>query len=353
MLLSQLDYFLPKNLIAQTPVSPRDHSNLMVIDREKNQISHHKFFEIAEILTSNDILVFNKTKVFPARIYGIKTTGGKVEILLIKEEKSGIWQAMYKGKLKEGDKISFNGFWTTVQKLANGICYLKFNIKSSNIPKKLKKIGHTPLPPYIHSKDSEASLRKKYQTVYAQDVGSVAAPTAGFHFTKNLLMKLKAKGVQMEYVTLHVGLGTFLPIKEETVENHHMHSEYFEVDKETLKHLNEAKLKGKRIIAVGTTANRVLETLATENCKLRIENLKSSTELFIYPPYKFNFVDAIITNFHLPHSTLLSLVSAFVSYPNSEDHFTDFKSSLMGKAYQEAIKKRYRFYSFGDSSLIV
>jgi S-adenosylmethionine:tRNA ribosyltransferase-isomerase len=209
----------------------------------------------------------------------------------------------------------------------------------------MAKFGHTPLPPYINSNEKESNLRKEYQTVYAKTFGSVAAPTAGFHFTQRLLAKLKKKGVQIEYVTLHVGLGTFAPIKVEKLEKHPMHSEEYSVDKKTFDRLKVAKKSGKRIISVGTTSTRVLETITPNK-------LSGSTNIFIYPPYKFKFVDTLITNFHLPKSTLLTLISAFVSSPNTNNKFKDFKSSLMGKVYLEAIKNKYRFYSFGDACLI-
>ena len=217
----------------------------------------------------------------------------------------------------------------------------------------LQKSGHTPIPPYIKSSEKELNLRKEYQTVYADSLGSVAAPTAGFHFTKSLLHKLKVKGVQIEYVTLHVGLGTFAPVKTKNLEDHPMHSEYFEVEKDVAERLNTAKKIGKRIISVGTTSTRTLESISNKAGKLEIKKLTGSTNIFIYPGYKFKFVDALITNFHLPESTLLALVSAFVSSPNTDKKFRSFKTSLIGKAYVEAIKEKYRFYSFGDSSLII
>ena len=225
-----------------------------------------------------------------------------------------------------------------VAKRENYVTEVKFSLPPDKLRKQIEKIGHTPTPPYIQSSLSEKELRQKYQTVYATEVGSAAAPTAGFHFTKKLLTKLKRTGIQVEYVTLHVGLGTFAPVKEEDIEDHTIHSEYFEVDIKT--------------IQVGTTTTRVLETLAKQDDILTTHHPQPTTKLFIYPPYRFKFVDAVITNFHLPKSTLLALVSAFVSYPNTSEKFTSFAISLVGKAYVQAKKKKYRFYSFGDSAFI-
>lgn len=328
---SELDYHLPKNLIANFPVSPRDHSKLMVIDKKSKTIQHKKFFNIIDHLTDNDVLVLNQTKVFPARFFGQKETGGKVEILLHKNTGIHTWEALTKPGVNMGQKVICDGFKFTVKAKDGLVCEIEVDITKDELLKKLYKIGVTPIPPYIHSKDSEKKLRDKYQTVYAKDTGSVAAPTAGFHFTKDLLKKIKQKGVQIEYVTLHVGMGTFAPIKSDNLEDHDIHSEFFEVSEKTFKNLNEAKKAGKRIIAVGTTTTRVLESLPQTS---------GETKIFIYPPYKFKFVDALITNFHLPQSSLIALVWAFGS------------KSLMKKAYLQAIKNKYRFYSFGDSSFI-
>jgi S-adenosylmethionine:tRNA ribosyltransferase-isomerase len=325
------DYALPKKLIANSPASPRDHSRLMAIDQKKGEISNHIFYEIEKYLGKNDVLVLNKTKVFPARFYGQKDTGGKIEILLIEELKDGVWKALTKPGLKENHSIIFRG--NVFKKIGQDeqASLLKTDLSHNEIFSMLLKYGRTPLPPYISSKNSEVSLRKKYQTVYAERFGSVAAPTAGFHFTKRLLAKLKKKGVQIEYVTLHVGLGTFAPVKTKTLEEHKMHSEYFEVENAVYKRLNEAKKSGKRIVAVGTTSTRVLESFPKK---------KGYTKIFIYPGYKFKFVDALITNFHLPKSTLLALV------------YTLGGTKLMKKAYKKAIKEKYRFYSFGDACFI-
>lgn len=343
---SLFDYRLPRSLIANFPVKPRDHSRLMIINRNSGQIAHHKFFEIDKFLGPNDVLVLNKTKVFPARIFAKKIAGGNIEILFLEEIKPGIWTALTHPGIKTSTNITLNRYLFNAIGQKDMTAIIDTHLTKNKIIEILSKYGHTPLPPYIESDEKESDLRKEYQTVYAKAIGSVAAPTAGFHFTKRLLTKLKDKGVQIEYITLHVGLGTFAPVKTKTLEDHKMHEEEFFVDKETHKRLAKAKRSGKRIVAVGTTSARVLETVTTGK-------LSGSTDIFIYPPYKFKFVDTLITNFHLPTSTLLALVSAFVSYPNTNEKFKDFGSSLMGKAYRKAIKSKYRFYSFGDACLII
>jgi len=342
---SLFDYHLHEGLIANSSISPRDHSKLMVINRNTGEIKHKHFYNIVEYLTENDVLVLNDTKVFPARIFGQKETGGKVEILLNKSIDEFTWEALCKPGIKTGTKLIFGEFNAEVIDRDSEIHILKFSITKNNLLEKLQKVGVTPLPPYIHSSEKESSIRKKYQTTYAKDFGSVAAPTAGFHFTKELLEKIKDKGVKIEYVTLHVGLGTFMPIKTDRLEDHIMHSEEFFIDHKTIERLKKYKEENKRIISVGTTATRALESVANGNTN-------GSTDIFIKPPYKFKYVDALITNFHLPKSTLLALVSAFVCYPNTKNKFKDFGSTIAGKAYNEAIKDKYRFYSFGDSMMI-
>jgi len=353
MLISKFDYTLPKNLIANSPAKPRDHSRLMIIDGKSGKITHQRFFEIEKYLGDNDILVLNMTKVFPARIFAKKVaTGGKVEMLFIEEIKPGIWTALTHPGLKPGTDIALGKqlFNVTGQKDVSAI--IDTHLTKGEMMTLLTKYGHTPLPPYIESRQKESSLRKEYQTVYAKLVGSVAAPTAGFHFTEKLLSKLKKNGVQIEYVTLHVGLGTFTPIKVKNIEDHPMHSEEYFIDEITAERLNEAKKKGKRMISVGTTSTRTLESVSDKNGQLNLKKLSGSTDIFIRPGYKFRFIDGLITNFHLPHSTLIPLVSAFTSYPNTNKKFKSFKTSLIGKAYIEAIKERYRFYSFGDACFI-
>jgi len=345
---SLFDYNLPKALIAQKPASPRDASRLLVINRKTKTISHHKFSDIANFMGENDILVFNKTKVFPARIIARKETGGKIEVLFLEEIRPKIWQVLTKPGLKKGHKIFFKDQEFTCLNQDSNQTLIKTKLKKDELFYLLQKFGKTPLPPYIKTNQKESLLRKQYQTIYAQKTGSVAAPTAGFHFTKRLIRKLKNKGVKIEFVTLHVGLGTFAPIKSENLEDHKIHSEYFEIKKEVAERLFDAKKAGKRIIAVGTTTTRAIESL-DEACS----KISGKTNLFIYPPFKFKMTDALITNFHLPHSTLLALVSAFVSYPQTKEKFKDFSSSLIGKAYKEAIKRGYRFYSFGDACFII
>lgn len=337
---SLFDYQLPPELIANSPVSPRDHSRLMIINKKDNSITHKHFYDIIDYLDSNDVLVLNKTKVFPARVFGNKESGGKVELLLTKAVGEYKWEALAKPGLKIGTKIKFSGFEGKVTERNSEIHAIEFNLDRIALLHCLNQTGVTPLPPYIKSEDTETELRNKYQTVYAKDLGSVAAPTAGFHFTDGLLKKIKNKGIQIEYVTLHIGLGTFMPVKTENLEDHVMHSEEFFVEPEVVDRLNKAKQNGKRIIAVGSTSTRVLETLANKNLKLQIKN-SGSTNLLIFPPYKFKFVDVMITNFHLPKSTLMAMVYAFGG------------TDLMKQAYTEAIKEKYRFYSFGDSSMII
>lgn len=352
MLVTNFDYKLPKDLIAQSPAKPRDSSRLMIIDRKNGKMESLRFKEIERYLSSNDVLVLNKTKVFPARIFANKVTGGKIEILFIEEVKPGIWTALTHPGLKIGTNIVLKKYLFTSIGHKGMTVIIDTHLEKHKLMDLLIKYGHTPLPPYINSLEKESLLRKEYQTIYAKEIGSVAAPTAGFHFTETLLDKLRRKGVKIEYVTLHVGLGTFAPVKAREIENHPMHFEEFLVDGNTLERLNRAKKSGKRIISVGTTTTRVLETISNSSGILKNDH-SDQTDIFIYPPYKFKFVDALITNFHLPKSTLLALVSAFVSFPNTNSKFKNFNSCLMGGAYKKAIKDKYRFYSFGDVCFII
>ncbi len=319
MKLSDFDYHLPPELIAQEPASPRDHSRLMILDRSSKEVTHDYFYNLTKYLRPDDLLVFNQTKVIPARLYGTKETGGKVEVLLLPNQGQFNFIGRNIGRAK---KILFdNGL---IGKITEST--IKFNCDYADVLAKLSDIGHTPLPPYIHAGEwlSEPKLRQMYQTIYAKDQGSVAAPTAGLHFTKELLEKIPNKA----YVTLHVGLGTFLPVKTENILDHKMHSEYFEIEGAEAQRIKGAK---GRVIAVGTTSVRVLES----------DWDKHETNIFIYPGYKFKHVDAMITNFHQPKSTLMMLVSAFAG------------RELIMKAYQEAVDKKYRFHSFGDAMLII
>jgi S-adenosylmethionine:tRNA ribosyltransferase-isomerase len=344
--ISLFDYHLPKELIAQEPMESRDHSRLLILNRKTGKIEHRYFYDLMCYLSANDVLVFNDSKVVPARIYGKKAnTKGKVEILLVRPQDKQVfdfiswpqcWVIIGKPELKKGQMIEFsdnlNG---QIEEEINYERIICFNKQGEELKQEILSLGETPLPPYI-TRPTERSF-KEYQTIYAAKHGSVAAPTAGFHFTKDLLDKIKEKNIQLEFLTLYVGLGTFLPVKVEKIEDHQMHSEFFELNQETVQRLNKAKKDKKRIIAVGTTAVRVLEA-CTQNTELQAK--KEKTDLFIYPGYKFKFVDSLITNFHLPKSTLLMLISAFAG------------RELILKAYQEAIDKRYRFFSFGDSMFI-
>ncbi len=338
MKLSEFDFNLPKNLIAQKPASPRDACRLMVLDRERETIRHDRFYNLGKYLQQGDVLVLNNSKVLPARLLGKKATGGKVEILLLKQVSSATWQCLvgFVPITKQvGLKIKFSGKLSgEIIKRAGDTAVIKFNLSGTKLMEKIFEIGQPPTPPYIKRLAKSA----EYQTVYAEKLGSVAAPTAGMHFTKPLMNQLKKMGVQIEYITLHVGLGTFQPVKEEDITKHKIHSEYFELDKKTAERLNEAKRAGRRIIACGTTTVRVLES-SVRSGKLRAKS--GETSIFIYPGYKLKVIDALITNFHVPKSTLIMLVAAFAG------------KKFVDCAYQTAIKKKYRFYSFGDSMLIL
>ena len=345
--ISLFDYRLPKSLIAQEPIEPRDYSRLLILDKKSKKIEHKKFYETLDYLSDNDVLVFNNSKVVPARLYGKKLPGyGKAEILLIRPKDKEVfdfvswpkqWVIIGKPELKQGQIIEFSkSLKGEIKEVLNYERIICFNLEGGILKQEVLSLGQFPLPPYITNPTKRSFL--KYQTVYAEKEGSIAAPTAGFHFTEDLLKKIKEKGIDTQFVTLHVGLGTFLPVKTQDIEKHQMHSELFELSEDTAKILNQAKSKGKRIIAVGTTAARVLESCANENSEL--EEKQDWTNLFIYPGYKFKFIDSLITNFHLPKSTLLMLVSAFAG------------RDLILKAYQEAIEKKYRFFSFGDAMFI-
>lgn len=336
---SEFNYNLPNELIAQHPIEKRDKSRLMVINKSKNKIEHKKFSDIIDYLNPGDCLVINDTKVIPARLNGIKKTGAKVEFLLIKQIENDIWEVMVKPgrKIMQGAEVIFsNGILKAevLEVLSNGNRKVKFYYQGI-FNEILDKIGLMPLPPYIHE-----TLKKKdrYQTVYAKYNGSAAAPTAGLHFTERLLKKIENKGISIAKVTLHVGIGTFRPVKVQDIENHNMHSEHYIVNKEEAEKINKAKESGNRIIAVGTTSCRVLETISEENGKIKCK--EGDTNIFIYPGYKFKCIDALITNFHLPESTLIMLVSSLAG------------KQIIMKAYKEAVKEKYRFFSFGDAMYI-
>ncbi len=336
---SKLDYQLPEKLIAQEPIEPRDASRLLVLNRKKGSIAHKDFRDIDDYLEPGDLLVVNDTKVLPARLSGHKIdTGANVEILLLAERRDNEWEILAKPakRLKVGTIIDFDSELKAevIALLENGRRLLRFDSKESLLSI-FERIGKMPLPPYI----TEPLVKPdRYQTIYAKKQESAAAPTAGLHFTKDLISELKNKGIGFGRVSLRIGLDTFQPIREKEVEKHRIHSEHFELSKETANALNKTREAGNRIIAVGTTSARVLESAAIN----RVFNEENRpTDLFIYPGYNFRAVDAMITNFHLPKSTLLAMVSAFASL------------ELIKKAYEEAIQKRYRFFSFGDAMLII
>ncbi|MCW1949465.1 MAG: tRNA preQ1(34) S-adenosylmethionine ribosyltransferase-isomerase QueA [Candidatus Shapirobacteria bacterium] len=339
--ISDYSYNLPESLIANKPSDKRDHCRLLTLKKDSGQIDHLHFYNILDLLTHNDVLVLNQSKVFPARLFGKKDSGGDIEVLLIHQINSDTWMAISKPRPTVGRQIIFEHNLigqVTESDSVTGQIKIKFNYKNNQFFQVLDKIGHTPIPPYIKSHQTEQQIRSEYQTVYAKQTGSAAAPTAGLHFTKKLLSQLKTKGVQIEYVTLHVGLGTFQNLRPENIQSKTLHSEFYEIKPAVAKRLNQAKQNGKRIIAVGTTSVRTLESATDKNQQIFAG--KQSTNIFIYPPYQFKFVDALITNFHLPESSLLMLVSAFAGKDNI---FT---------AYQQAIKNKYRFFSFGDAMFI-
>jgi S-adenosylmethionine:tRNA ribosyltransferase-isomerase len=350
---SDFDYSLPDGLIAQKPLPKRDSSRLLILDRQTGSFKHSQFKDITDHLGSEDVLVLNQTKVFPARIFGQKPSGGKVEILLLSQTSLDSWTAISRPGLKIGQTIIFpQKLIATVTDFDSqtGQSVLQFNQTAQKFWQTLDKIGHTPIPPYINQNQPENMLRQKYQTVYAALTGSAAAPTAGLHFTRSLLKSLQKKGVQIEFITLHVGLGTFQSLRPHHLKTKTLHPEFVDIPKETALRLNQAKKSGKRIIAVGTTTTRALESASDSDGTLH--PYSSNTTIFIYPPQKFNFIDALITNFHLPQSSLLMLVSAFTSHPNSPHYFSRFKSSPLGLAYLAAVNQKYRFFSFGDAMFI-
>ncbi len=363
MRLSDFDYVLPKDLIAQHPPPARDRSRLMILDRKTNTISSNTFSNFPDYLYKGDLLILNNTKVFPARLVGSKKgTGGKVEILLVQDTGSGIWKAMVKssGKLNEKIEIDFGCNGASAKLIGRekdkeggrkrdgdeyrdmgGLWLVQFNSKES-VRDLIDQIGLVPLPPYIkRKKNKPSSLRdiERYQTIYASKSGAIAAPTAGFHFTREILKRIKEKGVEVAEITLHVGTGTFKPVKAGWIRNHSMDPEYFEIGASSENMILKAVKEGRRIIAVGTTTARTLESIRIE--ENRIKTRMGYTNLFIYPGFEFQFSGALLTNFHLPKSTLLMLVYAFAG------------KEIAKQAYQQAIKRKYRFYSYGDAMLIL
>lgn len=337
---SDFYYDLPKELIAQTPVEPRDSSRLLILGRNNGEIEHKHFYDIIEYLHEGDLLVVNDSRVLPARIFGIKEeTGARVEFLLLKQISGNKWETLCKPgkKAKEGTKFTFgDGLLkaTVVEVKDDGNRVIDFEC-DENFFAALDKIGQMPLPPYI---TEELKDKERYQTVYSHELGSAAAPTAGLHFTKELMDRIREKGINIANVTLHVGLGTFRPVKVDDVTNHKMHSEHYEVPEETAKLIKQTKENGGRVIAVGTTSCRTLESVATQYGE--IIACDGFTDIFIYPGYKFKVLDGLITNFHLPESTLIMLVSAFAGFDN------------VMNAYKNAVDEKYRFFSFGDAMFI-
>ena len=340
MNIEDFDYELPEELIAQTPLEKRDSSRLLVLDKETGEIEHKYFCDIIDYLEKGDTLVLNDTKVLPARIIGVKEeTGAVIELLLLKNIESDNWECLVKParRIKKGTIVSFgNGELKAecVLEKDEGIRCFKL-IYEGILMEILEKLGTMPLPPYIHEKLEDQS---RYQTVYAKEVGSAAAPTAGLHFTNELLKRIEDKGVDICYVTLHVGLGTFRPVSVSNIEEHEMHSEFYSMSSEVASKLNKAKKEGRRIIAVGTTSTRTVESII--NLYGEFKECSGWTKIFIYPGYEFMAIDALITNFHLPKSTLIMLVSALAG------------RNIILNAYREAVKKKYRFFSFGDAMFI-
>jgi len=341
---SDFDYHLPSLLIAQKPAKPRDKSRLLLLNKKTGEIEHHIFSQIIDYLQKGDLLILNNSKVFPARLIGHKKdSGGEVEVFLHQKKEKNFWQCLLRGKMRVGLVIKFpEKLEATVLKNNNdGTWLVAFNLKGNKFWQAINKFGQIPLPPYIKRIKQLQTDKKNYQTVFADShkVGSVAAPTAGLHFTKTLLKKIKEKGVIISYVTLHVGLGTFSPVKVDKIKEHKMHSEFAEIKKETIQKILDAKKVGHRIIAVGTTSCRTLESINFSNLNAD-KDYAFSTDIFIYPGFKFKNVDALITNFHLPKSTLLMLVSALAG------------KKRIDKAYRAAVEEEYRFFSYGDAMYI-
>ena len=337
MLVTDFDYDLPKELIAQHPLEPRDHSRLLVVDKETGELEHRHFYDLVDYLQPGDLLVFNDTRVIPARLHGFKDTGAHVEVFLLTRKDAHDWEVLVKPgkKLQQGARIKFS------EELSCEIVdYTEFGGRIARFHYEgvfeeiLDRLGETPLPPYITAPLED---KERYQTVYNRERGSAAAPTAGLHFTKELLQKIKDKGCEEVFVTLHVGLGTFRPVSEANIEDHLMHSEFYSVSTEAAAAINRARAEGRRIIAVGTTSVRTLESAGASGT---MQAGSSWTQIFIYPGYKYKFVDALVTNFHLPQSTLLMLVSALSS------------REIMLASYKIAVEEKYRFFSFGDAMFI-
>ncbi len=339
---SDFYYDLPEQLIAQTPIEPRDHSRMMQIDRVTGEIQHRHFYDLCDILREGDLLVMNDSRVLPARLYGEKIDNGTfIEFLLLEQKGDKLWEIICRPgkKAKPGVRFSFGGgrlIAEVVDVKSDGNRIVQFQCEG-NFYTALEEVGQMPLPPYIHEKLKD---KERYQTVYSKELGSAAAPTAGLHFTKDMLQRLEDKGIRHAYVTLHVGLGTFRPVKEDNVLDHKMHSEHYHLPQETVNLIQETKQNGGRVIAVGTTSCRTLEAVATKHDGALVAE-EGYTDIFIYPGYEFKVLDGLVTNFHLPESTLIMLISAFLGYEKTMH------------AYEIAVQEQYRFFSFGDAMCIL
>lgn len=340
MHVSDFDYDLPAERIAQEPLAERDASRLLMLDRRTGAICHHSFLELPDQLRSDDVLVVNNSKVIPARLRGRKATGGQAEVLLVRPMDNGDWLAMTRPGLAAGGQVvvAHDGLELTIEALAvedDGLRVVRLTANSGDVAAAAAQLGELPTPPYIHTRLADPG---RYQTIYAAPEGSIAAPTAGLHFTPRVLAALKARGVAVEYLTLHVGLGTFLPVRTDAVDDHQMHAEWYTLTAETAARLNAARRQGRRVIAIGTTTSRALESAGQDG---EVQPGSGETSLFIRPGYQFRVIDGLLTNFHLPRSTLLMLVSAFAG-----------RQHVLA-AYAAAVRAGYRFYSFGDAMLIV
>lgn len=344
-------YHLPPSQIAHQPASPRDHSRILLIRRSTGGITHHHFFDLPDLLPPRAVLVTNESRVFSSRVHAHKISRGKVELLFLNPTRATYWAALLKPGLPSGTRLLLGKLELTVVRNNAGIFTIDTHTNKKVFFSLLNRLGLVPIPPYIHGSQNQSQLKRQYQTIYAKTTGSVAAPTAGLHFTHRLIKTLKARDIDIHSVTLHVGLGTFRPPSPQQLESGVLHEESIFISPKTAAALNLAKAAGRPIIAVGTTATRVLESSLSPDGLLL--PTRGSTSLFIKPPYRFRFIDGLITNFHLPESSLLMLISAFCSSPNTRDKFTDFRHSLVYRAYSQAIQANYRFYSFGDATLLL
>lgn len=352
MKITDYSYHLPKELIARAPKIPRDNSRLLIYSSQNQEITHDCFYNLINYLDRDDLLIFNNSKVLPARLFGKKTTGGKIEILLLNKI-NNYWQVLIGGKVKIGEKIIFDdNLFCIVKKRDGKEVRVEFNQNGSSFLRAIEKIGHMPIPPYIKdTKLNERELRKKYQTVYAKKIGSAAAPTAGLHFTKKLIGEMKKSGVKVSCVDLQIGLGTFAPLSEKNILENRLHKENFFIPHSAVRKIFKTKKSKNRILAVGTTTVRAIESVSNQILKAdnsQSKNISGSTDIFIYPGYEFKIPDSLITNFHLPCSSLMMLVAAFLEFKGVKDG----RKKLL-ELYSIAIREKYRFYSFGDAMLIL